>query len=53
LALESGIQLKEFGIILRIGIQNPRFTKKRLESMPGIRNPGVESGIEDFLDSLT
>ena len=25
LALDSGIQLKESGILLRIGIQNPRF----------------------------
>ena len=48
LLLESGIQLKEFGILLTIGIRNPRSTEKEsgyLES--GIH--GVESRIQECL----
>ena len=39
-ALEFGIQLKESGILLKIGIQNPNFTNKDRNPVPGIRNPG-------------
>ena len=39
-ALVSGIQLKESGILLKIGIQNPNFTNKDRNPVPGIRNPG-------------
>ena len=39
-ALESGIQLKESGILLKLGIQNPNFTDKDRNPVPGIRNPG-------------
>ena len=35
-----GIQLKESGILLMIGVWNP---------VPSIRNPGVESRIQDCL----
>ena len=35
----SGIQLKESGILLKIGIQNPNFTNKDGNPVPGIRNP--------------
>ena len=37
--LESGIQLKESGILLTIGIQNPSSTDKYGNPVPGIRNP--------------
>ena len=37
--LESGIQLKESGIPLTIGIQNPSSTDKYWNPVPGIRNP--------------
>ena len=38
-ALESRIQLKESGIPPMIGIQNPNFTDKDWNPVPGIRNP--------------
>ena len=38
-ALESGIQLKESGIPLTIGIQNPSSTDKDWNPVPSIRNP--------------
>ena len=38
-ALESGIQLKESGIPLAIGIQNPSSTEKDWNPVPRIRNP--------------
>ena len=38
-ACEPGIQLKESGIPLKIGIQNPSSTKKDLNQVPGIWNP--------------
>ena len=38
-ALESGIQLKEFRIPLRIGIQNPSSTDEDWNQLSGIRNP--------------
>ena len=37
--LESGIQLKKSGIPLMIGIQNPSYTDKDWNPVPGIRNP--------------
>ena len=37
--LESGIQLKESGIPLTIGIQNPSATDKYWNPVPRIRNP--------------
>ena len=37
--LETGIQLKESGIPLTIGIQNPSSTDKYWNPVPGIRNP--------------
>ena len=37
-ALESGIQVKESGIPLKIGIQNPSSTDKDWNPVPGIRN---------------
>ena len=37
--LESGIQLKESGILLKIGIQKPSSTDKDCNPVPGIRNP--------------
>ena len=39
-ALESRIQLKESGTLLKIGIQNPNFTIKDRNPVPGIRNLG-------------
>ena len=38
----SGIQLKESGIPLTIGIQNPNFTDKDWNPVPGIRDPQRE-----------
>ena len=38
-ALESGIQLKESGISLTIGIQNPGSNDKYWNPAPVIRNP--------------
>ena len=38
-ALESRIQLKESGILLTIGIQNPTSTDKDWNQVPGIGNP--------------
>ena len=37
--LESGIQLKESGILLKIGIQKPSSTDKDCNPVPGFRNP--------------
>ena len=37
--LESGIQLKDSGILLTIGIQNPSSTDKYWNPVRGIRNP--------------
>ena len=38
-ALESGVQLKESGIPLAIGIENPSSTDKDWNRVPGIRTP--------------
>ena len=38
-AMETGIHLKESGILLRIGIQNPSSTDKDWNQEPEIRNP--------------
>ena len=38
-ALESGIQFKESGILLTIGIRNPSSTDKDCNLVPGIQNP--------------
>ena len=43
--LESGMQLKESGIPLPIGIQNPSSTDKYQNPVPGIRNP--QCGIQN------
>jgi len=54
LALESGIQLKECGIPLTIGIQNLSFNEKDWNQVPGIQNPRL--GIwnpKTVLDSFT
>ena len=40
--LESGIRLKDSGIPLTIGIQNPSFTEKYWNPVPGVRNPQGE-----------
>ena len=40
--MESGIQLKESGIPLTIGIQNSSSTDKNWDSVPGIPNPQRE-----------
>ena len=37
-ALKSGIQIKNSGILLTIGIQNPNSTDKDWNPVPGIRN---------------
>ena len=42
--LESGIQLKESGIPLRIGIQNPCSTKKDWNTVPEIQNSLTSMG---------
>ena len=51
LLVESGIQLKESGILLKIGIGNPRSTDKKSGIIPyldcGIH--GVESRFQDYL----
>ena len=39
LLVESGIQLKQSGIRLTIGIRNPSSTHKDWNPVPGIRNP--------------
>ena len=44
-ALEYGIQLKEFGILQRIGIQNPSSTEKVCNQVPGIWN--LRRGIQN------
>ena len=50
--LEFGIQLKESGIPLTIGIRNPSSTDKVINPESGIH--GVKSTIQDYLlDSLT
>ena len=38
-AFESGLQLKESGILLKIIMQNPSSTDKDLNSVPRIQNP--------------
>ena len=48
-ALESGIQLKESGIPLTIGIQNPSCTDKDRNPVPVMWNNGVKSRIQDGL----
>ena len=45
LLVESGIQFKESGIPLTIGIQNPSSTNKDWNPVPGIRNP--QRGIQN------
>ena len=47
--LESRIQLKESGTLLKIGIQNPKFTNKDRNPVPGIWNPGrgIQNRIQD------
>ena len=54
-ALESGIQLKESGILLKIGIQNLSSTDKDWNQVPGIRNPTAwnPESMTVFIDSLT
>ena len=56
-AFESGIQLKESGIPLIIGIQNLSSTDKDWNPVPGIRNPrsGIQNDPESkiVLDSLS
>ena len=42
-ALQTVIQLKESGIPLPIGIQNPSSTDKEWTPVPGIRNPEPET----------
>ena len=49
LLVECGIQLKESGIPLAIGIQNPSSTDKEWNPVPAIRNPWRGT----VLDSLT
>ena len=49
--LESGIQLKESGILLTIEIQNPSSTDKDLNPVPGIWNPRKRIRIQ-VMDSL-
>ena len=44
-ALESGVQLKESGITLVIGSENPSSTVKDWNRVPGIKY--LESGIRD------
>ena len=44
-ALESGIQLKESGTLITIGIQNTSSTDKYWNPVPGIRNP--QCGIQN------
>ena len=39
-ALEFGIQLKESGTLLKIGIQNPNFTNNDRNPVPGMQNLG-------------
>ena len=51
--LESGIQFKKFGILLKITIPNPSITEKNRNPVPGTRNRSVESRIQDCLRSLT
>ena len=41
--MEFGLQLKESGIPLAIGIQNPSSTEKYWNSVPGIQNPRLDS----------
>ena len=50
-ALESGIHLKESGIPLTIGTQNPSSTDKYWNPVPGIRNP--RRGIQNPRQSWT
>ena len=44
-ALEYGMQLKESGILQRIGIQNPSSTEKVCNQVPGIWN--LRRGIQN------
>ena len=44
-ALESGMQLKETGILLKIGIQNPSSTDKDCDPVPG--NPELMAWNEE------
>ena len=48
-ALESGIQFKESGILLTIGIRNPSSTDKDCNLVPGIQNPRYVLGQIFFL----
>ena len=48
--LESGIQLKESGIALMIGIQNPSSTDKNWNPVPGIRNRrGIQNPTQSWI----
>ena len=49
--MESGIQLKESGILLKIGIGNPRSTDKKSGIIPYLDSGihGVESRFQDFI----
>ena len=38
--MEFGIQLKESGTLLKIGIQNPNFTNNDRNPVPGMQNLG-------------
>ena len=51
LLVESGIQLKEPGILLKIGIGNPRSTDKKSGIIPYLDSGihGVESRLQDYL----
>ena len=53
--LESGTQLKESGVLLTIGIQNPSSTDKYWNPVPVIQNPqrGIQNPRLAALDSLT
>jgi len=48
-ALECGIQLKESGILLMIGVRNPSSIDKDWKPIPGIQNPEAKT----VLDSLS
>ena len=53
--LESGTKLKEFGILLTTGVQNPSSTDKYWNLVPVARNPlrGIKNPRLTALDSFT